>query len=376
MRYALLCFSLFLSALSPTRLRAQPTSQRLYVGTYSTRGSEGIYTLLLDRSTGKLTQSGATKNDKSPSFLALHPSKRFLYAVNESSDGPAGVNAYAIDAQTGALTLLNQASSEGGGPCHVSLDKTGRLAFISAYGGGTFAALPVGADGRLGSATFKKNYEGGNPANPRQDAIHIHSATVSPDNRFVYVADLGSDRLYTYAIDAAKQRVTPAATPYTTVKSGSGPRHMVIHPNGRFAYLVEELTSSTASFSRNTKTGALTLLQDNVPTLPADFSAQNTSADIHLDPSGKFVYQSNRGLNALSMLKVGTDGKLTMAGTTPTAGKMPRNFWVDPLGQFVIVANQETDNLVVFRRDAKTGKLTPTGHTMNVPAPVCVISGN
>ncbi|CCH03287.1 6-phosphogluconolactonase [Fibrella aestuarina BUZ 2] len=376
MRHPFLYLALFVSGMITAPLQAQPTPERLYVGTYSTRGSEGIYTFAFDRTAGTLTQIGSTKNDKSPSFLALHPSKRYLYSVNESSDGPNGVNAYAIDAKTGALTLLNQGSSEGSGPCHVSLDKTGRLAFISAYGGGTFAALPVGADGRVGAPSFKMKYEGGNPANPRQNGVHIHSATVSPDNRFVYVADLGSDRIYTYAIDATKQRVSPAATPYTTVKGGSGPRHMVIHPNGRFTYLVEELTSSTAAFSRDAKTGALTLLQDNVPTLPADFSAQNTSADIHMDPSGKFVYQSNRGLNALSMLTVGADGKLTMAGTTPTDGKAPRNFWVDPRGQFVIVANQETDNLVVFRRDTKTGKLTPTGHSVKVPAPVCVISGN
>lgn len=376
MRQAFLTLALFVSGLLTSSLQAQPSPERFYVGTYSTRGSKGIYTFTLDRKTGQLTQVGTTNNDKSPSFLALHPTKRFLYSVNESSNGENGVSAYAIDAKTGTLTLINRASSEGGGPCHVSVDKAGKLAFISAYGGGTFAALPINPDGSLGAAKFKMKYEGGDPANPRQNASHIHSATLAPDNRFVYVADLGADRVYCYAIDAANGRVTPAATPYATVKGGSGPRHMAIHPNGRYAYLVEELTSSTAVFSRDPKTGALTILQDNIANLPADFTGQNTSADIHMDSSGQFVYQSNRGLNALTMLTVGTDGKLTRVGNTPTQGKAPRNFWVDPRGEFVIAANQETDNLVVFRRDPKTGQLTPTGHTVSVPAPVCIIAGN
>lgn len=365
-----------LTALIPRPSQAQPSPERLYVGTYSTRGSQGIYAFSFDRKTGKLTQVGATSNDRSPSFLALHPSKRFLYSVNESSDGANGVSAYAIDAKSGALTLLNRASSEGGGPCHVSVDRTGRLAFISAYGGGTFAAIPIGADGKLGATAFRMKYEGGNPSNPRQDAPHIHSATVSPDNRFVYVADLGTDRVYIYAIDAKRQRIAPAATPFATVRTGSGPRHMAIHPNGRYAYLVAELASSVVAFSRDPKTGALTVLQERVGTLPADFSTSNTSADIHLDPSGQFVYQSNRGLNALAMLAITDDGKIRLNGSTPTEGKTPRNFWIDPKGEFVIVANQESDNLVVFRRDAKTGRLTPTGETASVPAPVCVISGN
>lgn len=377
---SLLQLALFVSGILMPQLlpqtQAQPTPERLYVGTYSTRGSQGIYTFAFDRKTGRLTQTGATSNDRSPSFLALHPSKRFLYSVNESSDGTNGVSAYAITAKTGALTLLNRASSEGGGPCHVSVDRTGRLAFISAYGGGTFAALPIGTDGKLGVTAFRMKYEGSNPANPRQDAPHIHSATVSPDNRFVYVADLGTDRVYTYAIDAKRQRVSPAATPFVTVRTGSGPRHMAIHPNGRFAYLVAELASSVVAFSRDPETGALTVLQERVGTLPADFSSNNTSADIHIDPSGRFVYQSNRGLNALAMLTVADDGKIRLNGATPTEGKTPRNFWVDPKGEFVIVANQDTDNLVVFRRDAQTGRLTPTGETASVPSPVCVISGN
>jgi 6-phosphogluconolactonase len=376
MKAALLFSLLFVSGIMPMNVQAQSSTQRLYIGTYSVRGSEGIYTVALDQNTGQLTQVESTTNGKSPSFLALHSSKRFLYAVNESADGKNGLNAYAIEASGGKLTLLNQGPSEGSGPCHVSLDETGRLAFVSAYGGGTFAALAIGTDGKLGATVFKQKYEGHNPAHPRQDAPHAHSATLSPDSRFIYVTDLGNDRVYCYAIDGASQTVRPAAIPSVTVQPESGPRHMAISKDGLFAYLVEEMASSVAVFSRNPKTGALTLLQDRVSTLPINFTGQNTSADIHIDPSGQFLYQSNRGLNALSVLKINPDGKLTLLGHVPTGGKTPRNFWIDPVGMFVVVANQDSDNVVVFRRDAKTGMLTPTGHELKIPAPVCVISGN
>ncbi|MBO0937519.1 lactonase family protein [Fibrella sp. HMF5335] len=350
---------------------------RLYVGTYSMRGSDGIYVVELDRQTGELRQTGSAKNDQNPSFLALHPNKRFLYAGNEASKGLNAVTAYAIDAKTGNLTLLNQQPAQGGGPCYISLDKTGKLAFTAAYGGGAFNAFTVSSDGQLGSSIKTEMYHGSNAANPRQDAPHAHSATVSPDGKSVYVCDLGNDRVYQYAIDAAaKMPVMPVNPPFVTVKAESGPRHMAISANGKFAYLVEELASSVAVFSRDTKTGNLTLLQDRVQTLPADFTgrSKNTSADIHLDPSGHFLYQSNRGHDALAVLRVEKDGKLTLLGHTPTGGKTPRNFWMDPRGEFVIVANQTTDNLVSFRRDAKTGMLSPTGHELKIPAPVCVIS--
>lgn len=369
-----------LLVIGTTNLVAQPShpTDRLYVGTYSTRGSEGIYVVELDRQTGELKQTGSAKNDQNPSFLALHPTKRFLYAGNEASKGLNAVVAYTIDPKTGNLTLLNQQPAQGGGPCYISLDKTGKLAFTAAYGGGAFNAFPIGANGQLGASVKADMYHGSNPNNPRQDAPHAHSATVSPDGKTVYVCDLGNDRVYQYAVDAtAKTPVLPVNPPFVTVKAESGPRHMAISANGKFAYLVEELTSSVAVFSRDTKTGNLTLTQDGVNTLPADFTgkSKNTSADIHLDPSGRFLYQSNRGHDALAVLQVGNDGKLTLLGHTPTGGKTPRNFWMDPRGEFIIVANQTTDNLVSFRRDAKTGMLTPTGHELKIPAPVCVISG-
>ncbi|GAB3507213.1 lactonase family protein [Spirosoma knui] len=372
----LICFgiTLFGMALSTT---AQSRKEIMYIGTYSVRGSEGIYVFEFDRKAGTMQQLQSISGLKSPSFLAIHPSGRFLYSVNEgqtSGPGRAGaVSAYAIDKATGKLNFLNSQSSLGNGPCHISIDQTGKTAFVANYGGGSLAVLPVNADGTLGTPTDSVQNSGTGPNKQRQEKAHVHSATVAPDNRFVYVADLGTDKLHIFEPDLKASKVKPAQTPYVTVKPGSGPRHFTFHPNGKYAYLVEELTSSVAVFSRNAKTGALTVLDDGVQTLPADFTGQNTSADIHIDPSGKFLYQSNRGHNALTIFAIGNDGRLTKVGDQPTEGKTPRNFLIDPKGEYVFVANQDTDNITLFKRDAKTGKLTYTGQSVKVPSPVCVL---
>lgn len=356
---------------------AQSGKEIIYVGTYSLRGSEGIYVFEFDRRAGTMKPLQSVSNAKSPSFLAIHPSGNYLYSVNEAAQaGPnnaGAVSAYAIDRSTGKLNFLNDQSSLGRGPCHISIDQTGKTAFVSNYGGGSLAVLPIKADGMLGAPTDSVQNTGTGPNTGRQEKAHVHSATIAPDNRFVYVADLGTDKLHIYETDVKNSTVKPAQTPYATVKPGSGPRHFTFHPNGKFAYLVEELTSSVAVFGRDAKTGALTLLSDAIKTLPTDFSGQNTSADIHVDPSGRFLYQSNRGRNRLAIFSIGTDGKLTSLGDEPTMGKTPRNFMIDPKGEFIFVAHQDSDNITIFKRDQQTGKLTYTGQSVNVPAPVCVV---
>lgn len=353
--------------------QAQSAKEIMYVGTYSIRGSEGIYVFEFDRKAGTMQPIQATSNGKSPSFLAIHPSGKYLYAVDEGADKTGGVSAYAIDKATGKLTFLNGQPSLGAGPCHISIDQTGKTAFVSNYGGGSLAVLPIKADGTLGEPTDSVQDTGTGPNTQRQEKPHVHSATLAPDNRFVYVADLSTDKLNIFDIDVKASKVKPAQTPFAPVKPGSGPRHFTFHPNGKYAYLVEELTSTVAVFSRNAQTGALTLLDDNVKTLPDGFTGQNTSADIHIDPSGKFLYQSNRGANTLAIFAIGNDGKLTKVGDQPTEGKTPRNFLIDPRGDFVFVAHQDTDNITIFKRDQKTGRLTYTGQSVKVPAAVCVI---
>lgn len=360
-----------------TTAHAQSAKEIIYVGTYSLRGSEGIYVFEFDRKAGVMKPLQSVSNTKSPSFLALHPSGQYLYSVNEAAQaGPTSagaVSAYAVDRSTGKLAFLNSQSSLGRGPCHISIDQTGKTAFVANYGGGSLAVLPIKTDGMLGTPTDSVQNTGTGPNTARQEKAHVHSATVAPDNRFVYVSDLGTDKLHIYEADIKNSTVKPAQMPYATVKPGSGPRHFTFHPNGKFAYLVEELTSSVAVFSRDAKTGALTLLSDGVKTLPVDFNEPNTSADIHVDPSGRFLYQSNRGRNALAIFSIGNDGKLTPLGDEPTMGKTPRNFMIDPKGEFVFVAHQDSDNITIFKRDQQTGKLTYTGQSVSVPAPVCVI---
>lgn len=357
--------------------QAQSGKEIMYVGTYSTRGSEGIYVFEFDRKTASMKPVQAVSNAKSPSFLAIHPSGKHLYSVNEGAEKLGGVSSYAIDKPTGKLTFINGQSSLGAGPCHISVDQTGKTAFVSNYGGGSLAVLPINADGSLAAPSDSVQDVGTGPNAQRQDKSHVHSATLAPDNRFVYVANLTTDKVNIFAIDTKTSTVKPAETPYASVKPGSGPRHFTFHPNGKYAYLVEELTSTVAVFSRNAKTGALTLIEGNVKTLPDGFAGQNTSADIHIDPSGKFLYQSNRGANTLAIFAISNDGRLTKVGDQPTEGKTPRNFLIDPKGDFVFVANQDTDSITIFRRDQKTGKLTYTGQSVKVPAPVCILmTGN
>lgn len=359
-------------------INAQSSKEIVYVGTYSVRGSKGVYVFEFDRKAGTMKPVQTIFNGKGPSFLAIHPSGKYLYSVNEAVEaGPSkvgAVSAYAIEGTTGELTFLNGQSSLGNGPCYVSIDQTGKTAFAANYGGGSLAVLPIKADGALGVASDSVQNAGSGPNVKRQESSHVHSATVAPDNRYVYVADLGTDKLHILEIDANKSTVKPARTPFVTVKPGSGPRHMAFHPNGKYAYLVEELTSSVAVFGRNAKTGALTLLTDGVKTLPADFTAENTSADIHIDPSGKFLYQSNRGRNALAIFAIGANGQLTLLGDEPTRGKTPRNFMIDPKGDFIFITHQDSDNITIFKRNKQTGKLTYTGQSVSVPAPVCIIT--
>jgi 6-phosphogluconolactonase len=361
-------------------LSALAQKEIIYVGTYSVRGSEGIYVYEFDRKAGTMQQIQSVGNSKSPSFLALHPSGNYLYSVNEGSQsGPnnaGAVSAYAIDAKTGKLTFLNAQSSLGSGPCHISIDKTGKTAFVSNYGGGSLAVLPILEDGKLAAASDSVIDVGSGPNKQRQEKPHVHSAILSPSNKTVYVSDLGTDQVNQLRINALTATVESAKPPFVTVKLGSGPRHLTFHPNGQFAYLVEELTSSVAVFRRNTSTDDLSLLQDGIKTLSDGFDGKNTSADIHVDPRGKFLYQSNRGENTLAIFAIDQNGMLTKVGSQPTMGKDPRNFLIDPKGEYLFAANQNSDNIVLFRRDMKTGKLTYSGQTVAVPSPVCVLMKN
>lgn len=358
--------------------RAAAAADKLlvFVGTYTGRGSEGIYACELDASSGAIKPLGVTTGVKNPSFLAIHPNQKLLYAVSEVADfastNGGAVTAFSIDAATGRLDQLNAQPSGGGGPCHLVVDKTGRAVLVANYGGGSVASLPIDADGRLRPPASVIQHHGSSVNPGRQEGPHAHSINVSPDDRFAVSADLGLDKLLVYKLDAAQATLAPNDPPSTSVAPGSGPRHFAFSPNGRFAYVINELASTVTAFKYDESAGRLTSIQ-TISTLPKDFKGDNTTAEVQVHPSGKFLYGSNRGHNSIAAFKIDpATGELAVIGHTPSGGRTPRNFGIEPGGKYLLAANQDSDSIHVLAIDQATGALAPTGHSVAVPMPVCV----
>ena len=272
----------------------------------------------------------------------------------------------------GALTAINTAPSAGQGPCHVSVTPDGKAVLVANYSSGVVALLPVRADGGLNPPSSFDQHEGKSIHPSRQKAPYAHSINPSADGRFAFAADLGTDKIYTYRIDTAAGTLTAASPASVSLEPGSGPRHLAQSPDGRHAYVINELANTITTFSLDAQTGTLKALQ-TVPTLPADFTGKNTTAEILIHPSGRFVYGSNRGHDSIAVFKVDpATGTLTAVEHVSTQGRNPRNFTLDPTGRWLIAANQDGDSLVVFAIDETTGRLTPTGQTVKLTAPVCV----
>lgn len=355
---------------------AKVNQLRVYIGTYTGPKSKGIYFSTLDLATGKLSPAEVAAEVTSPSFLAVHPSKKFLYAVGEISDfggkKAGGVSAFSIDQATGKLTLLNQQTSGGAGPCHLTVDATGKAVMVANYGGGSVESLPIGADGKLGEpASFFQhagtNAKTGKPATPRG-----HSVNVDPTNRFAVVADLGLDQLLVYKLDPATAKLTPNDPPFTAVATGNGPRHFAFHTSGKYAYAINESSCSVTAFEYDSAKGTLKETQ-TITTLPHEVRPGYSTAEIVVHPSGKFVYGSNRGHDSIAVFSVvPANGTLTAVEQKPTEGKTPRNFAIDPTGKYLLAENQASDTIVVFEIEQASGKLKSTGHKLEVTSPVCV----
>lgn len=347
----------------------------IYAGTNSVRGSKGIYVFQFDRSSAKLAEIQTVGGGSSPNFLALSPDKKYLYAVYSTgtlNEGNGSVMSFKIDPSAGTLSKINELSSQGSGPAHVSVDPRGRFVYVSNYGAGNLAVYPINKDGSLGGASDIVRHTGNSIIKGRQEGPHVHSAIPSANGRFLYVSDLGIDKVMIYKVQN-NGKLTPASSPFAQNIAGSGPRHFTLHPNNNFAYSVEELSSTVASFRVNRGNGALSS-QERLPMLPPDFKAQNSAADIHFSPDGKFLYASNRGHESLVIYKVDAKtGRMSLVGHESTGGKHPRNFMIDKKGDFVFTANQNTDNIVVLKRDKETGKLTPNGENVMVPAVTCLV---
>ena len=351
----------------------------VYFGTYTGAKSKGIYVSRFDSATGKLSDPELAVETKSPNFLAVHPNGKFLYAVGEmnTTSGKRGssVDAFAINGKTGKLTLLNQQSSKGGGPCHVSVDATGKCVMVANYGSGSIASLPVRADGSLGEAATTIQHSGSSVNPGRQSGPHAHVICPSPDNRFALTCDLGLDKVLVYQLDAAAAKLIPNNPPFASVAPGAGPRHLAFSPDGKFVYVINEMKLTITAFAYEAANATMTEVQ-MLSTLPANYTAteKDSTAEISVHPSGKFVYGSNRGHDSIAVFAADAKtGKLTLLQNEPTQGKTPRHFAIDPTGHWLLAENQNSDSVVVFGIDTATGKLKPTGQTIIVGSPVCAV---
>jgi 6-phosphogluconolactonase len=348
----------------------------VYVGTYTTGKSEGIYLYRMNLSSGELKHVATTQGVVNPSFLALAPSRRYLYAVNEvekfEGRKSGAVSAFSVNQRTGELRLLNQKPSLGADPCYVDVDVKGRFVLIANYTGGNVTVFPVQRDGSLGESTDTKQYHGSSVNRERQEVPHAHCIVLDPTNRFAYSCDLGTDKIMIFRFDARNGKLLANQQPWVQTKPGAGPRHLAFHPGGKYVFVLSELHSAVSVFSRDAETGTLQELQ-TLTTLPQDFKGQNTGADIHVSPDGQFLYCSNRGHDSIAIFTIDARrGALTSVGHEPTRGMTPRNFAIDPTGTFLLVANQKSDNIVTFRIDQKTGGLSSAGQVVQAPSPVCL----
>src|SRR5215468_1663897 len=344
-----------------------------FAGTYTSKTqSKGIYAFRYDATSGKMTALGLAAETPDPSFMAIHPSGKFLYAVNEGGKS-SFVTSFSLDAKTGKLTQLNQVPSLGEDPCYITFDQSGKYILVANYTSGTLAVFAILADGKIGEKTALNQDSGTlGPKKERQEGPHAHWIETSADNRYALAADLGLDQILIFQFDAGKGTLGPHMPPSVALKAGSGPRHSVFSPNGKFLFVVNELSSTATSLSYDPKTGDLKQV-NTVSTLPLEFSGRNDVAEVAVHPNGRYLYVSNRGMDSIALFAIDPKkGTLSPRGRVPTGGKEPRHFALDPAGNFMFVENQLSDTIVVFHVDALSGELTPTGDTLSVPSPVCL----
>jgi 6-phosphogluconolactonase len=349
------------------------------VGTYTTKTpSKGIYAFDFDAETGKLTAKGVAAETPDPSWLVISGDGKHVYSVNEAGK-QSKVSSFALDAASGKLTALNQLPSEGEDPCHLSFDKTGKTLLVANYTSGTVAAFPLLEDGKLGPHTSVQKDQGTlGPNKERQEGPHAHFIEADARNRFVFVADLGLDKVLIYEFDAAKGTLTPPAAPTAQgapdpfsakVSPGTGPRHFGFSQDGKYLYVLGEIKSTVTVFAID-KQQVYQPIQV-ISTLLPDFHGKNDAAEIALHPNGKTLYTSNRGDDTIATFRVDeATGKLTFVGVTPTGGKEPRHFAIDPTGHYLLAENQHSDSIVVFAIEQHDGGLARTTQMVSVPSPV------
>ncbi|HLY19839.1 MAG TPA: lactonase family protein [Bryobacteraceae bacterium] len=348
----------------------------VYFGTYTDKGSKGIYACRFHPGNGKLGPVTLVAETRNPSFLAADPASHYLFAANEIGDyqgaKSGSVSSFAIDRRTGKLTALNTVASRGADPCHLTVDKTSRHVLAANYTGGSVAVLPIQPDGKLAEASDFVQHHGSSVDPERQKEPHAHDVVLTPGDRFAVVADLGLDHLQVYRYDGQAGKLTSNEPPYGHVKPGSGPRHFALHPNGRFAYVINEMGNTITAFDWDGEKGTFNETQ-TISTLPKDFKGENSTAELVVHPSGRYLYGSNRGHDSIAVYAIDpAKGALTLIEIVPTGGKEPRNFALDPTGAWLFAANQNSNTVVLFRINPRNGRLTLGGQQLEVLSPVCV----
>ncbi|MGD8427159.1 MAG: lactonase family protein [Balneolaceae bacterium] len=346
----------------------------LFVGTYTKKSSEGIYVFKFDADDGSLTKLRTAKGVVDPSYLAVSPDHRYLYAVNEyryAGHSGGKLSAFSINRENGSLRLINTRSTKGSSPCYVSVDHSGRFAFAANYSSGSFSMFPIRNDGSLDTASVTIEHHGSSVNKSRQGSPHVHCTHLTPDNKFLIVDDLGTDQVSQYAFNANEGSIDKSPVYQYEATPGVGPRHITFHPKGEYAYLVTEMGGSIVAF--NYKDKQLHPMQ-TISALPDDYEGEISGADIHVSPDGRFLYASMReDLNQIVIFGINPEnGQLSYVGRHSTGGIRPRNFVIDPTGKYLLTANMNSDNIVVFKRDQASGKILPTGTQVKVSMPVCL----
>lgn len=362
---------LVLCSINLVHSRDNNKTYALLIGTYTSSGTNaGIYVYDFNSRTGDVNLKSKVAGEESPSYLAISKDGKHVYAVNEVRNG--SISSFLFNPASGELSILNRVGSGGASPCYVSVDDKNKYVLAGNYSSGSVAAIPLNEDGSLGTGPQFIQHEGSSIDKGRQQGPHVHCSVLSPDNRYLLTADLGTDKVNIYQFDAsgASQPLSPAEPAFVSVKAGSGPRHITFHPNSKYVYLIHEMGAMITVF--DFKNGQMVEKQE-ITMLSPDFKGKVGAADIHISPDGKFLYGSNRGdANELVIFSINKNGKLNYAGRQPSQGKIPRNFAIDPSGNFLLVANQGSNEIIMFKRDKKTGLLSPTGGKIQISKPVCL----
>ncbi len=372
-RVPVLAFALFATLAAPAL--APAADPLVFVTAFAPGDKGGIHAYEFDTKSGKLKPVHRTAGAENPFFLALSPNKKFLYSIHAKQFGGKEneqVAAYEVVGRTGELKLLNRQSAEGTAACYLDVDATGKMVLVANYSSGSVASLPVKADGSLGEKASFVQHKGSSVNPQRQKEPHAHCIVVSPDNKYAFAADLGTDQIFCYKLDPATAKLTPNDPPFAKSPAGAGPRHLTFHPNGRRVYAINELLNSVTVFDYDKESGKLTEKQ-TLPTLPGDFKGTSHCADLKITPDGKFLYGTNRGHDSIAAYSIADDGKLSLLAIEPSLGKGPQNLAITPDGAWLLCANLPGNNVAVFKIDAKTGGLKSSGEPLKQPSPSCIM---